>query len=80
MVHGMAPTTTSNTMVLSEEPRTAADSSPPPQQIIETSTPAASPRAPVPKKARTGVGDTGGLVTGNSSTPFLDDVGPLCFP
>jgi hypothetical protein len=80
MVHGTAPTSTSNTMVLSEEHHIAAECSPPPQQNMETSTPTASLRAHVPKKARTGAGDTGELVTGNSSTLFLDDVSPFCFP
>jgi hypothetical protein len=53
-VHGTTPTSTSNTVVLSEEHRTAAESLPSPQQNTEASTPVASPRVPAPKKARTG--------------------------
>ncbi|KAM0888535.1 hypothetical protein ACQ4PT_028284 [Festuca glaucescens] len=71
--HGAAPTSTSNTMVLSEEHRTTAETSPPPQQDIEASTPMPSPQAPLPKKARVGAGSTQEIVTGNASTPLLDD-------
>jgi hypothetical protein len=78
-VLGMAPTSTSNTMVLSEEHRTAAEYSPPPQHNTETSTPLASPRAPSPKRAKTGAGDTHEIVAGSSSTPFLDDISPFSF-
>jgi hypothetical protein len=68
-------------MVLSEEHITAAKSSPPPQQNTEASNPVPSPQAPVPKKARTGAGNTQEIVAGSSSTPLLDDVSPLfpCF-
>jgi hypothetical protein len=76
-VHGTAPTSTSNTMVLSEEHRTAMESSPPPQQNVETLTPMASARAPSPKKARIGAGDSHEIVAGSSSTPSLDDVSLL---
>jgi hypothetical protein len=79
-VHGTARTSMSNTLVLSEEHHTTAESSPPPQQNMETSTPAVSSRALVPKKARTGAGDAGELVAGSSTTLLLDDVSPFCFP
>ncbi|KAM0839158.1 hypothetical protein ACQ4PT_060502 [Festuca glaucescens] len=71
--HGTAPTSTSNTMVLSEEHRIAAETSTPPQQDIEASTPMPSPQAPPPKKARVGAGSTQEIVTGSASTPLLDD-------
>jgi hypothetical protein len=71
---GTAPTSTSNTMVLSEEDRAAAGSSPPPEQIIPTSTPPASPRAPSPKRHKTGAGEDQTLVLGSSSTSMMNDV------
>ncbi|KAK1694232.1 hypothetical protein QYE76_010929 [Lolium multiflorum] len=71
---GTAPTSTSNTVVLSEENRTAADSSPPRQQIMNTSTPSSSPRAPSPKRIKTGAGDEQMLIMGSSSTPMLNDL------
>ncbi|KAM0885795.1 hypothetical protein ACQ4PT_030102 [Festuca glaucescens] len=71
--HGVAPTSTSNTMVLSKEHRTAAETSPPPQQNIEASTPMPSPQAPLPKKARVGAGSTQEIVTGSASNSLLDD-------
>ncbi|KAK1642544.1 hypothetical protein QYE76_060349 [Lolium multiflorum] len=72
-VHGTAPTSTSNTVVLSEARRAAEESSPPPQQNVETSTPITSPRAPSPKRARTGAGESHEIVAGGSSTPSLND-------
>ncbi|KAK1629503.1 hypothetical protein QYE76_003818 [Lolium multiflorum] len=69
---GTAPTGTSNTMIFSEENRTAAESSPPPQQNMETSIPPSSPRAPSPKRAKTGAGDVHAIVMGSSSTPLND--------
>ncbi|KAK1670423.1 hypothetical protein QYE76_058582 [Lolium multiflorum] len=71
--HGAAPTSTSNTLVVSEELHTAAETSPPPHQDIETSTPVPSPQAPLPKKAKVGAGNTQELITGNSSTALMDD-------
>jgi hypothetical protein len=76
-VHGAALTSTSQTLVLSEERRAAEESSPPPQQNMETSTPTASPRAPSPKRARIGAGDSHAIVAGGSSAPPLDDVSLL---
>ncbi|KAK1607061.1 hypothetical protein QYE76_030734 [Lolium multiflorum] len=70
---GTAPTSTSNTAVLSEENRIAAESSPPPQPIMETSTPPSSPRASSPKRAKTGAGDVQTLILGSSSTPMFND-------
>ncbi|KAK1694476.1 hypothetical protein QYE76_011173 [Lolium multiflorum] len=72
-IHGTTPTSTSNTMVLSEEHRTAAETLPPPQQNTEASAPVPSPRAPLPKKAKIGAGSTQVIVTGSSSTPLMDD-------
>ena len=68
-----APTSTSQTLVLSETHRAAGETSPPPQDL-EMSTPAASPRAPSPKRARVGLGEGQGLLAGSSTTPSLDDV------
>ncbi|KAM0857498.1 hypothetical protein ACQ4PT_048462 [Festuca glaucescens] len=71
--HGPAPTSTSNTLVLSEEHRTVAQTSPPPQHNSEAPTPVPSPRAPLAKKARTGAGNTRELATGSTSAPLLED-------
>ncbi|KAK1691969.1 hypothetical protein QYE76_008666 [Lolium multiflorum] len=72
-VHGTALTSTSHTLVLFEERRAAEESSPPPQQDMETSPLTASPRAPAPKRARIGAGDSHAIVAGGSSTSALDD-------
>ncbi|KAK1692138.1 hypothetical protein QYE76_008835 [Lolium multiflorum] len=71
--HGPAPTSTSNTLVLSEEHRTAAETLPPPQHHSKAPTPVPSPRAPLAKKARTGAGSTQDLATGSTSAPLLED-------
>ncbi|KAK1613808.1 hypothetical protein QYE76_019325 [Lolium multiflorum] len=71
--HGPAPTSTSNTLVLSEERRAASEASPPPQHNSDAPTPVASPRAPKPKKAKTGAGSTHELATGSTSGPLLED-------
>ncbi|KAK1679754.1 hypothetical protein QYE76_040602 [Lolium multiflorum] len=44
-----------------------------PRQNTEASNHVPSPRAPLPKKARTGAGNTQEIVTGSTSTPLLDD-------
>ncbi|KAK1628131.1 hypothetical protein QYE76_002446 [Lolium multiflorum] len=72
--HGTGPTSTSNTLVLSEEDRTAAETSTPPQHNPETPTLVPSPRAPLPKKARTGAGSTQELVIRSTSSPLLEDL------
>jgi hypothetical protein len=68
-----APTSTSQTLVLSETRRLAEETSPPPQDL-EMLTPAASPRAPSPKRARVELGEGQGLLAGSSTIPSLDDV------
>jgi hypothetical protein len=77
--HVTAPTSTSNTLVISEEHRTAAETSPPPQQHVEASTPEPSPRAPLAKRAKTGAGSTQGIVAGSTSSPLMDDVSSPLF-
>ncbi|XP_051208950.1 uncharacterized protein [Lolium perenne] len=67
-----APTSTSQTLVLSETRRAAKGTSPP-QQDLEMSTPATSPRAPTPKRARIELGKEPGLLAGSSTPPHLDD-------
>jgi hypothetical protein len=67
-----APTSTSQTLVLSETRRATEEASPP-QQDLEMSTPVASPRAPSPKRARIELGEEHNL-TGSSAAPPLDDV------
>ncbi|KAM0871310.1 hypothetical protein ACQ4PT_039477 [Festuca glaucescens] len=71
--HGPAPTSTSNTLVLSEERRVASETSPLPQHNPEASTPVPSPRAPKKKKAKTGAASTQELAAGSTSGPLLDD-------
>ncbi|KAK1616934.1 hypothetical protein QYE76_022451 [Lolium multiflorum] len=71
--HGAAPTSTSNTLVISEEHRIAAETSTPPRQNMETCTPIPNPQAPFPKKAKVRAGNTLEIVTGSSSTALMDD-------
>ena len=71
-----APTSTSQTLVLSETRRATEEASPP-HQDLEMSTPVASPRAPSPKRARIELGEEQGFLAGSSSTPSLDDVSTL---
>ena len=71
-----APTSTSQTLVLSETRRAMEEASPPPHNL-EMSTPVASPRAPSPKRARIELGEEQGFLAGSSSTPSLDDVSTL---
>ena len=59
----LANTSTSHTMVISEDPKAALESSDPPR----------SPRA-LKKKLQTGAGSKGVVASGSLSTPFLDDV------
>ncbi|KAK1681479.1 hypothetical protein QYE76_042327 [Lolium multiflorum] len=72
--HGPAPTSTSNTLVLSEECHVGSEASPPPQHNSEAPTPVPIPRAPKPKKAKTGAGSTQELATGTTSGPLLEDM------
>jgi hypothetical protein len=79
--HGPARTSTSNTLVLSEEHRVAVENSPPPQHNSEAPTPVPSPQAPKSKKAKIGAGSTQELATGSISGPLLEDVSsffPAC--
>ncbi|KAK1670545.1 hypothetical protein QYE76_058704 [Lolium multiflorum] len=52
--HGPANTSTSNTLVLSEDPRVTPEMLPPPQVDPEASTPVPSPRGPKKKKMKIG--------------------------
>ena len=72
--HGPANTSTSNTLVLSEDRRVAPETLPPAQDDPEASTPVPSPRAPKKKKAKTGAASTQELAAGSMSGPLLDDV------
>ncbi|KAK1646943.1 hypothetical protein QYE76_064748 [Lolium multiflorum] len=67
-----APTSTSQTLVLSETHRVTEETSPLPHQDLETSTPVASPLAPLPKRARIEHGEEHNL-TGSSAAAPLDD-------
>ncbi|KAM0916555.1 hypothetical protein ACQ4PT_010105 [Festuca glaucescens] len=71
--HGPAPTSTSNTLVLSEECRVASETSPLPQHNSEAPTPMPSPRALKKKKAKTEAASTQELAAGSTSGPLLDD-------
>jgi hypothetical protein len=77
IVNVTAPTSTSQTLVLSETRRLAEETSLPPGQILETSTPATSLRAPSPKRARIELGQEPTFLTGSSTTAPLDDVSIL---
>ncbi|KAM0880162.1 hypothetical protein ACQ4PT_033787 [Festuca glaucescens] len=70
-VNVTAPMSTSQTLALSETPHTAEETSPP-EQDLQRSTPATSPRAPSPKRARIELDEEQNIV-GSSSTPPLDD-------
>jgi hypothetical protein len=71
-----APTSTSQTLVLSEAHRATEENSPPPQDL-ETLTPVVSPQAPSPKRLRTGLGGSHDFLAGSSTTSSLDDVSNL---
>ncbi|KAM0832703.1 hypothetical protein ACQ4PT_064736 [Festuca glaucescens] len=71
--HGPANTSTSNTLVLSEDRRVAPETSPPAQDDPEALTPAPSPRAPKKKRAKTGDAGKQELATGSMSTPLIND-------
>ncbi|KAK1678685.1 hypothetical protein QYE76_039533 [Lolium multiflorum] len=70
-VNVTAPMSTSQTLALSETHRTAEETSPP-QHDLQMSTPAASPRASSPKRARIELGKEYN-VAGSSVAPPLDD-------
>ena len=72
--HGPANTSTSNTLVLSEDRRVAPETSPPAHVDPEASSLAPIPRAPKKKRARTGAAGKQELAAGSISTPLLDDV------
>jgi hypothetical protein len=74
---GAVHTSTSNTLVLSEEPHVAPEASPPARDNPETSIPVRSPQAPEKKKAKIGAAGEQELATGSTSTPVLDDVSYL---
>ncbi|KAK1643722.1 hypothetical protein QYE76_061527 [Lolium multiflorum] len=71
-IDATARTSTSRTLVLSET-RPEADKTSPPQQDIGHPSPAVSPRASSPKRARTDQGKEPSLITDNSATPRMDD-------
>ncbi|KAM0921153.1 hypothetical protein ACQ4PT_007047 [Festuca glaucescens] len=71
--HGPANTSTSNTLVLSEDRRIAPETSPPAHVDPEASNPVPSPQAPKKKRARTGATGKQELAAGSISTPLLDD-------
>ncbi|KAK1681649.1 hypothetical protein QYE76_042497 [Lolium multiflorum] len=73
-VNVTAPMSTSQTLALSETPRTAEETSPP-HHDLQGSTPAASPRASSPKRARIELGKEYDMA-GSSATPPLDDALP----
>lgn len=70
-----ARTSMSRTLVISEA-RHDADETSPPQQDIRHPTPAASPRASSPKRARIELVKEPNLLTDSSTTPPMDDVSP----
>ncbi|KAM0858486.1 hypothetical protein ACQ4PT_047804 [Festuca glaucescens] len=70
-VNVTAPMSASQTLALSETHHTAEETSPP-EQDLQRSTPATSPRAPSPKRARIELGEEQNIV-GSSATPPLDD-------
>ncbi|KAM0837699.1 hypothetical protein ACQ4PT_061459 [Festuca glaucescens] len=68
-----ANTSTSHTLVLSEEPRVAPESSALTHVAPESSAPARSPRALKKKKARMSAASKEEIATGSLLTPLLDD-------
>jgi hypothetical protein len=77
-----APMSMSHTLALSETHRTAEETSTP-HPDLQRSTPATSPRASSPKRARVELGEEFSFA-GGSATPPLDDVSLLflflCLP
>ncbi|KAM0861641.1 hypothetical protein ACQ4PT_045759 [Festuca glaucescens] len=71
--HGPANTSTTNTLVLSEDHRVVPETSPPAHVDPKASSPTPSPRAPKKKRARTGAAGKQELAAGSISTPLLDD-------
>ncbi|KAK1608060.1 hypothetical protein QYE76_031733 [Lolium multiflorum] len=67
-----ARTSTSRTLVVSETRPDGGETSPPPQNL-ERSTPAESPRAPSPKRARVESSKEPIILTGSSSTPLMEE-------
>ena len=74
-VNVTAPMSASQTLALSETHHTVEETSPP-EQDLQRSTPATSPRAPSPKRARIELSEEQNIV-GSSATPPLDDVSIL---
>jgi hypothetical protein len=74
--HGPANTSTSHTLVLSEDYRVVLETSPPAQDDPEVSTPTPTPRVPKKRAKRRAVGKQE-LATGSLSTPLLNDVSHL---
>ncbi|KAM0862508.1 hypothetical protein ACQ4PT_045217 [Festuca glaucescens] len=70
-VNVTAPMSASQTLALSETHHTAEETSPP-EQDLQRSTPATSPRASSPKRARIELSEEQNIV-GSSATPPLDD-------
>jgi hypothetical protein len=69
-----ANTSTSHTLVLSDEPPIDLETSAPTHVAPETSAPARIPRELKKKKARTGASGNEEIITGSLLTPLLDDV------
>ncbi|KAK1616117.1 hypothetical protein QYE76_021634 [Lolium multiflorum] len=67
-----ARTSTSRTLVVSEARPDGGETSPPPQNL-ERSTPATSPRAPSPKRARVESSKETTILVGSSSTPLMEE-------
>ncbi|KAK1662255.1 hypothetical protein QYE76_050414 [Lolium multiflorum] len=67
-----ARTSTSRTLVVSEARPDGGETSPPPQNL-ERSTPATSPRAPSPKRARVESSKETTILAGSSSTPLMEE-------
>jgi hypothetical protein len=76
--HGLAPTSTSNALILSKEHRVALEAPPPPRHDPKALNPVPSPRASKPKKMKTGAASTQELATGSTSSPLLEDIIFFC--
>jgi hypothetical protein len=78
--HGPANTSTSNTLVLSEDLRVERETSPPHEADPKTVSPVPSPQAPKKKKAKIGAGKDKEVAAGSVPNPLLGDVSCLLLP